>query len=1173
MPTPGGAVAGVDVTVAGGFCRCVRATSATRDPDGGDSMPFMADLHIHSKYSRATAKNLDLEHLYMAAQQKGLTVLGTGDATHPGWMAELREKLRPAEEGLFRLRADLEAEGDRRVSSACRAPVRFVLTAEISNIYKKDGLTRKNHNLVFLPDLETAARFNRELERIGNIASDGRPILGLDARNLLEIVLRSHDEAYLVPAHIWTPWFSLLGSKSGFDGLEECFGDLAHHIFAVETGLSSDPAMNRRVSRLDHLTLISNSDAHSPSKLGREANRLDTELSFPGIRRALRQGCPPLFLGTDEFYPEEGKYHLDGHRKCGVRLTPEATRALGGQCPKCGQPLTLGVLHRVEALADRGTADTGAYVAPFHRVVPLADILAEVLQVGPGTRKVHQAWEILLATLGNERTILLDCDPASIDQVGIPLLGEAIRRMRAGEIRLAAGYDGEYGRMAIFDADERRRLEGQRFLFRQAPCPSAVTGSAPGKTPGLQPASPLPAAVPMPGAPFASPCPWEPNASQRRAIEHLGGPLMIVAGPGTGKTSTLTRRMAWLIREAAVDPRRLLGITFTAKAAAEMRQRLENLLDEAALPLTATFHAFGLRLLQEDSGPARRIIDDEERRLAIQLILRRLREEGLGAETHVEGLMREIETVKQRLQDHRSVFSPVAADSRMALLARAFGEYQRLLVALGAMDFEDIIAAVVHRLESDPEYAAQCRRRFTHVFVDEYQDLNHGQYRLIRALCPQGVALSVIGDPDQAIYGFRGADSGYFKRFMEDYPTATLVRLTHNYRSSPAILEASWHVIGKQQPRTSDGLASRERLVACRQGLPQVDVLELPSEVSEAVAVGKQIESLVGGTGFFALDVGKAQGDEGMQACSFADFAVLFRTSVQAEILERIFREAGIPCQHASRERIFLRDGVAEILGTYRLLHGQGGLGDLGHAAAVVPPTLTRAIVDALCLWIADQGLDLPSALALAVCRHVPGLKPPQQRRVVEWAATLAAWRADLAGMTLWPALMAIADRTGLAERMAASESYQDAMEALAFKVREVDGDPGAFCRCLALNRDADLYRPEAEKVSLMTIHAAKGLEFRVVFVVGCEDGWLPLRREGGAIENPDEERRLFYVAMTRARERLYLTWARRRRLHGRLASRSISPYVLDIDRRLRDHVDPSWKGLRGTRRAQLKLF
>jgi DNA helicase-2/ATP-dependent DNA helicase PcrA len=346
-------------------------------------MKFIADFHIHSKYSRATAKNLDLESLYVAAQIKGITVIGTGDFTHPAWWQELQDKLVPAEEGLFQLRTDIARACDDQVPMTCRRPVRFMLVTEISNIYKKEGRTRKNHNLVFMPDAQSAEKFNRRLDALGNIQSDGRPILGLDARNLLEIVLETNDRGYLIPAHIWTPWFSLLGSKSGFDTVAQCFEDLTPHIFALETGLSSDPSMNWRVSKLDRYTLVSNSDAHSPSKLGREANRFDTELSYGAIHRAMESANPDQFLGTIEFFPEEGKYHVDGHRKCGFRCHPSRTQDLAGLCPVCGKPLTLGVLYRVEELADRAEGACSAKAAPFQNLIPLEDVLSETLQVGP----------------------------------------------------------------------------------------------------------------------------------------------------------------------------------------------------------------------------------------------------------------------------------------------------------------------------------------------------------------------------------------------------------------------------------------------------------------------------------------------------------------------------------------------------------------------------------------------------------------------------------------------------------------------------------------------------------------------------------------------------------------------------------------------------------------------
>ena len=365
-------------------------------------MEFIADLHIHSRFSRATAKNLDLENIYIAAQLKGITVVGTGDCTHPGWFLEIKEKLIPAEEGLFKLKKEIAEECDREGSASCRGDVRFILVSEISNIYKKNQKTRKNHNIVFLPDLDRAEQFNSKLDKIGNIKSDGRPILGLDTRDLLEILIETSEQAFLVPAHIWTPWFSLLGSKSGFDSIEECFEDLTPHVFAVETGLSSDPAMNWRVSGLDGLTLISNSDAHSPLKLGREANLFNTHLSYPAIRSAIQTGDPDQFVGTLEFYPQEGKYHLDGHRKCNLRFWPQETRSLDGKCPVCENPLTLGVLYRVEELADRPRGVKPSQHHKFYNIIPLTEILSEILQVGPASKRVLKNYRTLLEKIGPE---------------------------------------------------------------------------------------------------------------------------------------------------------------------------------------------------------------------------------------------------------------------------------------------------------------------------------------------------------------------------------------------------------------------------------------------------------------------------------------------------------------------------------------------------------------------------------------------------------------------------------------------------------------------------------------------------------------------------------------------------------------------------------------------------
>jgi len=428
-------------------------------------MKFVADLHVHSKFSRATAKNLDLENIYITAQLKGITVVATGDFTHPGWFSELRDKLIPAEDGLFCLRKEIAASCNRKVFGSCRREVRFILGTEICNVYKKEGFTRKNHNLVFVPDFETAERFNRRLDAIGNIQSDGRPILGLDSRNLLEIVLEISHSAFLIPAHIWTPWFSMLGSKSGFDTVDSCFGDLTSHLFAVETGLSSDPGMNWRVSGLDGLTLVSNSDAHSPSKLGREANLFDTDLSYSAIYTALKSGDPLKFLGTIEFFPEAGKYHFDGHRKCGICFSPEKSRQHQDVCPVCSKPLTLGVLHRVEELADRSGGQCPDRTHQFYYMLSLSDILGELFSMGPGAKRVQRVRENLLEKFGCEFNILQHHPIETLKSAGVPLLAEAVRRVRKNKIQISPGFDGEYGRFKIFSTDEKEALLGQKSIF------------------------------------------------------------------------------------------------------------------------------------------------------------------------------------------------------------------------------------------------------------------------------------------------------------------------------------------------------------------------------------------------------------------------------------------------------------------------------------------------------------------------------------------------------------------------------------------------------------------------------------------------------------------------------------------------------------------------------------
>jgi uncharacterized protein (TIGR00375 family) len=424
-------------------------------------MQFIGDLHVHSSYSRATSRDMVPETIWKWAQYKGISVVGTGDFTHPKWFHELTTKLEPAGNGLFLLKREHQTSD---VADSCRADVHFLLSAEISCIYKKNGKTRKIHCLVFVPDLESAARFSGVLGRLGNINSDGRPILGLDAKRLLEIALDASPETLFIPAHAWTPHFSVFGAASGFDSLEECFEELTPAIPAVETGLSSDPPMNWRLSALDRLTLISNSDAHSPQKLGREANLFDTDLSYEGITRAIRRRAG--FLGTIEFFPEEGKYHYDGHRACNLCCSPSETVANEYRCPVCGRKLTVGVMHRVEALADRADGVKPPSAPGFRSAIPLTEILAEAHKTGVSSKGVQQRYINLLGNLGNELKMLLSTPLSDIAAADSPITAEAVGRMRAGRVHISPGYDGEYGKIRIFNDDaDRQGFKGQERLF------------------------------------------------------------------------------------------------------------------------------------------------------------------------------------------------------------------------------------------------------------------------------------------------------------------------------------------------------------------------------------------------------------------------------------------------------------------------------------------------------------------------------------------------------------------------------------------------------------------------------------------------------------------------------------------------------------------------------------
>lgn len=409
-------------------------------------MKMIADLHIHSRFSMATSKEGTPENLDFWARKKGISLIGTGDFTHPVWREELKERLVSEGNGLYRLRDEYVKEESRKFPGE---GTRFVVSGEISSIYKKNGKTRKVHNVILLPGLEAADAMAQRLEKIGNIHSDGRPIFGLDSHDLLEMMLDVCPEGILIPAHIWTPHFSVLGAKSGFDSVEECFEELAPYIHALETGLSSDPAMNWRISKLDRYQLVSNSDAHSPSKLGREANLLDIDCSYEGLYRAIQTG--EGLEGTVEFFPEEGKYHFDGHRKCGVSLSPVEAERLGGICPVCGKKLTMGVDHRVEQLADRAEGFVKKDGKKYESLVPLPEVISTCMGYSAASKKVQGCFEQMIQTLGTEFDILRNVPSEDIKSCAGERIAEGIENVRTGNVKRIPGYDGEYGKIELFD--------------------------------------------------------------------------------------------------------------------------------------------------------------------------------------------------------------------------------------------------------------------------------------------------------------------------------------------------------------------------------------------------------------------------------------------------------------------------------------------------------------------------------------------------------------------------------------------------------------------------------------------------------------------------------------------------------------------------------------------------
>jgi DNA helicase II / ATP-dependent DNA helicase PcrA len=1058
-------------------------------------MKFIADFHIHSHYSMATSKNLIPEHLDYWARLKGITVVGTGDFTHPGWCAELEEKLEPAEEGLFRLKPGLSRCKELETPFLPSRDVRFLLTCEISSIYKKNGKVRKVHNVIFAPDFETVEKIRGKLTVIGaNITSDGRPILGLDSRDLLEMALESNENILFVPAHIWTPWFSALGSKSGFDTIAECYDDLADHISTVETGLSTDPPMNWMCSFLDRYTLISNSDAHSPEKLGRNANRFDTELSYNAIVQALRTGDPQHFKGSIDLFPQEGKYHYDGHRKCNIRWNPVETLRNKGICSKCGKPVTVGVMNRAVHLSDREDLDLRPNRHPFASIITLKDMLAELEKVGPGSKKVSQRYMTILKKGVTELELLLETPLEEIRKLDGPELTEAVSRMRNREIYIQEGYDGEYGVIKVFAPNESPVPLQNSALFKDLP---QIDRPTPQRrkminfdleeyrrlidtaTDQLQ-VEPQKNDI-INGSPTLNP-------QQQAAVEHYQGPALVIAGPGTGKTKVLTQRIQHLIENRHIEPEHILAVTFTNKAAAEIgervRQALPNL-DASNSPKICTFHGLGYSILKENGRTAPEgfsILDPEDKHIIFQRVC------GLE-KTKAAEFSTAVETAKQRLLE------PTDFDNESPELANAFSIYNNYLREHNTYDLDDLIAEPIRLFDRDEQILAAYRDKFQWILIDEYQDINYAQYRLIRTLMPNPDSnLCAIGDPDQAIYGFRGADVAYIRRYLEDYPGAVEYRLKRSYRCTDSILKASSNIMkrGNSRVHALDGVD---------EGI-KIKIVKSSTHKSEAEFVARTIEQMMGGLRFFSMDSSITQGNKETDIESLSDFAVLCRVKNQIEAIEKAFQDHSIPYQSIGEEPFFKQEPVASIIDLIKMARNPQN--KILEARLAQKRVLGPDGIGAIDTHI-GSGIRVKETIIHLVesyFSHLKEAEPLPIRRLVEW-----------------------------------SEDF--------------GFDLDRFLQSVSLGIPADTYRPELENVALMTIHAAKGLEFKAVFIVGCEDGLLPYSLFKNLTTDREEERRLLYVGMTRAKRFLFLSHAEKRFLRGIEYQLNRSPFLDGIERKL----------------------
>jgi uncharacterized protein (TIGR00375 family) len=1110
-------------------------------------MLYIADLHIHSPFSRATSKSSNLAGLAAWSAIKGIDVIGTGDFTHPGWFRQLRENLQPAEPGFFKLKDGNIPRIFEAVSNDKAKSCRFILTAEISSIYKRHGCVRKIHTILFVPDFASASRINARLAGIGNIESDGRPILGLDARDLLEIVLELAPDGFLVPAHIWTPWFSLFGSKSGFDSIDECFGDLSRYVFALETGLSSDPDMNRLVSGLDRFSLISNSDCHSPGKLGREANLFTCGFNFFSMRDALKNPAVGGFQGTIEFFPEEGKYHNDGHRKCGINLTPRETREAGGICPVCSRPLTIGVMHRVMELADRELPYFPPSSPGYYSLIPLTEVLGEIFSRGPATKTVLHEYEKLIRMFYSEFNLLLNVPVDEISERYTPILGEAVDRIRRKKVIRRAGFDGEFGVIKVFDEGELKKLIGQYSLFaadkKKKKPPSSLKPSLLEFAPASKEKSTKAVGKIL-------------NKEQVAAVISSARHIVVTAGPGTGKTHTLVARIERLLQENTVNASKITAITFTNRAAEEMRERLGSIPGVQVEKLfIGTFHAFCLQLLRQHDKNLT-VVADEQRDKIIKRLFHPL------SSKNFKEIKQGLDLQYRHIATRAGEGVEQEADPRIRAYLQELGNRH-------GIDIDGVIPRVVFRLKTDHEFFQRTAAAIRYLFIDEFQDLNCDQYELVKLLAKKSYVFA-IGDPDQAIYGFRGSSPEFFHRFINEFGAETIT-LARNYRSATKILEAAVAVIANNYG--SDAKDS-VKLIPEHTESGAIELYQALTPQAEAEFIVQRIEELMGGISHFSIDSGRGVEGENAVGRSFRDFAILYRLSQQSDILREALQRRGIPFQVVNIRPFFMHRDIRPL---YYWIRAAADLENDGVETGIYLQLLGAFPgIGKNTLAILENELPLGGCSDFFAQAAEIKLPKSVRTRIEDVQHHLFTFRAETAEKGISAPAATIMDYLRI-----------NAHSVEARRFIELAGSFGAdlqgFSTYLKMNETATVYDEKAEAVALMTMHGAKGLEFPVVFITGMEEGLFPCQlhqkeKDVGAISFTDfppihEERRLFYVGMTRARNSLILTSAMTRQIYGSYQNRPVSPFIAEIPASLCEQLERKRPKKKKKAAKQMKLF